>query len=257
MDLPIARLVEFDTSLSLSAIGSPFVLSSLAQCFVRLFLALAVAGWTLFAADGAREGGEGNAHYRKGAYAAAIQAYESGLAERDRHEASELTSALWNNLGLALHRADSTEKAMSIFQNALATAPGPEAKSRAAYNAGTAAAQAGHDEAALGRLRQALLANPGHERARFNFEFIKREIERQKERRKKQKQQQNQKQPNIQPSDFAKRLKARADSLVAQRQYEDAYRLMTQGLQRDSTIRAFRSFIQRTGTVAQIDSTGT
>jgi tetratricopeptide (TPR) repeat protein len=220
---------------------------------MRALLLLAITGWTLFAADGVREGREGNAHYRAGAYAAAVRAYETALTERDPQAASPLTSALWNNLGLALHRADSTQKAVAAFQNAFATAPAAPAQARAAYNAGTAAAQASHDEAALGRLRQALLADPSHEAARFNFELVKRQLER-KKKKQQQKQQKRQPPPDVQPSPFAERLKTRADSLVARRRYTDAYRLMTQGLQRDSTVRAYRPFIQRTATVAQIDT---
>jgi tetratricopeptide (TPR) repeat protein len=223
---------------------------------VRSFLVLAIAGWTLFTADGAQEGREGNERYRAGAYPAAIRAYQRGLAERDRHAASALTSKLWNNLGLALHRTDSTERAVAVFQHAFRTAEAAAGRGRAAYNAGTAAAQTDRDQAALGRLRQALLADSSHEAARFNFELVKRRLERKKKQQKKKKQKQKPS-PDVQPSAFARRLKARADSLVARRRYADAYRLMTKGLRRDSTVRAFRSFIRRTSAVVQIDSAGT
>ena len=222
---------------------------------MRTLLAGLLVGWTLFAADGAAEGHDGNDRYQDGAYAQARRAYGSGLAERDRRAAARITSALWHNLGLALHRTDSTQRAMAAFQSAIATAPGSLAHGRAAYNAGTAAAQAGRDEAALGRLRQALLADPSRTDARFNFEFIKRELKRE-EKQKKKKKRKRQPPPDVQPSPFAERLRARADSLVAQRQYADAHQLMERGLRRDSTVRAYRSFIQRTGAVAQIDTLG-
>ncbi|PSQ84573.1 MAG: hypothetical protein BRD44_00455 [Bacteroidetes bacterium QS_7_67_15] len=180
----------------------------------------------------------------------------SPLAERDRRAASALTSKLWNNLGLALHRTDSTERAVAVFQHAFRTAEAAAGRGRAAYNAGTAAAQTDRDQAALGRLRQALLADSSHEAARFNFELVKRRLERKKKQQKKKKQKQKPS-PDVQPSAFARRLKARADSLVARRRYADAYRLMTKGLRRDSTVRAFRSFIRRTSAVVQIDSAGT
>ena len=221
---------------------------------MRPLLAALLLGWTLFAADGAEQGREGNDRYRSGAYAQARQAYGRGLAERDQRTASAITSALWHNLGLALHRTDSTERAVAVFQHAFRTAEAAAGRGRAAYNAGTAAAQTDRDPAALGRLRQALLADSSHEAARFNFELVKRRLERKKKQQKKKKQKPP---PDVQPSAFARRLKARADSLVAQRRYADAYRLMTKGLRRDSTVRAFRSFIRRTSAVAQIDSAGT
>ena len=222
---------------------------------MRLLLAALLLGWTLFAADGAKQGREGNDRYRSGAYAQARQAYGRGLAERDQRTASAITSALWHNLGLALHRTDSTQRATAAFQSAIGTAPDSLARSRAAYNAGTAAAQADHNQAALGRFRQALLTNPGHAEARYNFEVVKRELQRKKQKQKKKKKK-NRPPPDVQPSAFAERLKARADSLVAQRQYAGAYQLMQQGLRRDSTVRAYRSFIRRTGAVAQIDTLG-
>ena len=224
---------------------------------MRSFLIIAVASWTLFAADGVREGREGNEQYRAGAYAEAMRAYERGLAERDARTASAITSKLLNNLGLALHRADSTGPSFAAFQRAFRIAPGAEGRGRAAYNAGTVAAQTGRDPAALGRLRQALLADPSHEAARFNFELVKRRRERDKKKRRKKKKKNKQTPPaDVQPSPFAERLKARADSLVARRRYAAAHRLLQRGLQRDSTVRAFRSFIRRTEAVAQIDSTG-
>ena len=226
---------------------------------MRTLLIFAVAGWTLFAADGVREGRGGNAHYRAGDYPAAVQAYRAGLSERKQQGApSALTAALWHNLGLALHRTGRPEEATSAFKEAFATAAGPQGRARAAYNAGTAAAQAGRHQIALAYLRQALLADPAHERARFNFEVVKRKLQRERQRQKKKKQPPNASPPpDIQPSPFAQRLKARADSLIAQHRYSTAYRLMTNGLRRDSTVRAFQSFIQRTGTVAQIDADST
>jgi hypothetical protein len=87
------------------------------------------------------------------------------------------------------------------------------------------------------------VARPDFPEARFNYEWVKRRLD----------------SPPPQggtppePSDFARRLKARADALVAQRQYRDALDLMNDGLRRDSTVAAFADYVQRLGDVVQIE----
>lgn len=199
----------------------------------------------LFADDGADEGRRGNALYRQGAYAEAAQAYRTGLDGRDG-AADAITSALWNNLGMALYRAEDLSGARGAFERALATAPSTSDSVRALYNAGNAAFAQDSLDAALDRYRRALLNDPSHENARYNYEYVKRQQTKASSPRSRR--------SSIEPSAFARQLKQRADSLVAERQYEAAHRLMRGGLQRDSTVAAYRSFIQRTGEVAQIDT---
>lgn len=214
-------------------------------------LLLALAAWTLFAADGTGEGRRGNARYRAGDYAAAAEAYQAGLDALGPDAPAALTSALWNNLGLARHRQGQPQQAADAFAQALAAASDAEGRARAAYNAGNAAAQSKQLRAALGFYEKALLADPAHDDARYNYEYVKRQLEKQE---KKKKPKPSDPPPDIDPSDFAKRLKRQADSLVAQQRYRAAFNLMTGGLRQDSTVRAFQPFIQRTGTVADIDA---
>jgi len=200
----------------------------------------------LFAADGADDGRRGNALYEEGAYAEAAAAYRAGL-DGYGNETGPSYTGLWNNLGAALHRQGKYKEAATAFQHALDAAETPAHRARAFYNAGNNAAAQGQIESALDFYRNALLADPDYEDARFNYEYLKREQT--------NRQRQQQSDPDtIEPSDYARKLKRRAETLAKQRRYADAYRLMQAGRQRDSTVAAFQSFITRLSDVAQIDT---
>ena len=194
---------------------------------------------------GAREGREGNAHFADGRFEDAAERYRAGLA-RSTVPAGAVPSGLLNNLGSALFEREEVGEAQAAFESALAAAVEPEDRARAAYNAGNALAAQENIEAALGFYRRALLARPDFPDARFNYELYKRRLE----------EDTPPEQPNddaLEPSDFAREVKARADSLVAERLYTDAFEAMQDGLAADSTVRAFAEFIGRLRAVVEIE----
>ncbi|MGB3544615.1 MAG: hypothetical protein WBA11_16975, partial [Rubrivirga sp.] len=85
-------------------------------------------------------------------------------------------------------------------------------------------------------LQLALLLDPT-EHARRNQEIARRSLD----------------QPPPEPTGSAQQIKARADSLVAERQYREALDVMEDGLSRDSSVAAFSDFIDRLGGVVQIE----
>ena len=192
---------------------------------------------------GAREGQRANALYGEEQYEEAVAAYREGLA---RSEASGTVYAdLLNNLGCALYEQEEFGEAQASFEASLAAALAPEGRARAAFNAGNAAAQQQNFEAALGFYRQALLARPDYFEAAFNYEYLKRQ---QQEDRP-----QSPDAPPVEPSAFAERLKAQADSLVAAQQYGAALETMQRGLLADSTVQAYSDFVGRLSAVVEID----
>ena len=209
-------------------------------------LLIVVLAALLGMADGADDGRRGNTLYEAGDYTAAAAAYRTGI---DQHETADgpLYANLWNNLGAALHRDESYADAAEAFRTAADVATTPRQEARALYNAGNNAVAQDQLDAALDLYRRALLAAPDYDDARFNYEYLKREMTRRQEQR-------SESADQPEPSAFARTLKRRADSLITNRQYEDAYRLMQDGLQQDSTVAAFQSFITRLGEVTQIDS---
>lgn len=196
----------------------------------------------------ASEGRRGNALYEEGAYEEAAAAYRAALADYDNETGARYTG-LWNNLGAALHRQEQYEEAAAAFGRAIAAAEAPAHRARALYNAGNNAEAQGQSEAAMGFYREALLADPTHDEARYNYEYLKRETAEEQQR------QPSASPDDIEPSDYARALKRRAEALADAYRYDAAHRLMQEGLRRDSTVAAFQTFITRLSDVAQIDST--
>ena len=196
--------------------------------------------------DGPREKArEGNRLFGQEEYAGAADAYRAALADADD---PVLTARLFDNLGQALYASQAFTEARNAFETALAEAPDDAFAARAAYHAGNTAAQQQEIEDALGFYRRALLLDPDHAGARFNYEFLKRQ---------QAQDQQNESQPPPKPSALAQRLKAQADKLVEQRDYQEAFDLMQDGMRRDSTVQAYQDFMARLQTVGQIEASGT
>ena len=211
--------------------------------FARFALLLLLLG--LFGDTGAEHGRSGNTLYEQGQYAAAATAYRDGLAALD-DTTGAVYAALQNNLGAALHRQKQFSAARSAFKRAARTAPALDERVRARFNAATAAAGLGSLRAALRDYRQVLLMDPTHTPARYNYEFLKRKLARGSR---------SPAQPDVEPSPYARRLKKKAESLVARRQYGAAVDSMQRGLRRDSTVAAYQDFIARLTDVAEITQT--
>lgn len=200
---------------------------------------------------GARDGRSGNHFMAAGDVGAAVEAYRAGTENGD--VPAGIAFRLWHNLGLATARdttarradapgSDSTAvPADSAFAQALRLAADPADRARIAYDAGTAALTSGDAQAAVALLRRALVLDPARPDARRNYEIARRRAA-------------SQTPPTPpEPSDEAKRIKARADALVREQRYRDALDTMAEGLARDSTVAAYADFTGRLGKVVEIE----
>lgn len=194
-------------------------------------------------------GRKGNQLYNEGKYREAADAYLSGLEQLEEDASAAVRAAFLNNLGAALYRLDVFDGAQTNFIQSFPAADTDRDRTRAAYNAGNAAYRQENLKAALAFYKQALLADPTNESARFNYEFLARRLESDQESP------QQQSENRIDPSEYAKALKEQAERLVAETRYRDAYELMIEGLKVDETVQAFQTFIGRTGKVADINQT--
>lgn len=158
--------------------------------------------------DGKKQGRAGNVFYEKGQYEAAAAAYRAGLSDEAAADPA-VRYGLQYNLGAALHRAGDLDGAQEAFDQALALARSDAAFARAAYNAGNNAFARQELEASLAAYRQALLADPANEDAKYNYEFVKRQLEQQQQQQQggqneqdqQQDQQQNQQEQDQQGQD--------------------------------------------------------
>lgn len=196
--------------------------------------------WTL---SGDAEGRRGNTLYERGAFAEAAAAYQEGIAQADPRDSTQ-QAALHHNWGAALYQQERYTHADSIFAVAENYARTKAERTRIHYNRATNAARAGNTEAALRHYRTTLRLDPSHDDARHNYEVLARQESAPPPRTES---------PDIAPSDYAQRLKRRAEALAAQRNYTAAFTLMQDGLAEDSTVAAYQDFMGRLGTIATID----
>jgi Ca-activated chloride channel homolog len=131
--------------------------------------------------DGKKKGRKGNALYAQEQYAEAVEEFRLGVSAVSKNGPGPVYSGLLNNLGASLYRTGDTEQAEIAFSGAAQMASTPEDLVRASYNAGNAAATGKQLEQALSHYRRALMSDPSNTDAKFNYEFVKRQLEEQQQ----------------------------------------------------------------------------
>ena len=175
---------------------------------------------TALVSDDSDKGRKGNKSYRDKKYQEASRLYKEGIAELEESTKASIRTGLFNNLGAALNRLESFEEAASSFATAIETAESEEGLSRATYNAGNTAFQAQDPQRALDYYRNALLADPENQDARFNYEFVRRMLESQKESGDSGENQQQQQQDQEQSQDEEQEQQENEDEQQSDQQKE-------------------------------------
>lgn len=151
------------------------------------------------------------------------------------------------NLGHSYFHLGDTTNARS-FYGILTASKNDQYRSIAHQQLGVISSGQKKYQAALSHFKDALRANPANEEARYNYELTKKLLEQQ------QKQEQQDKNKKTKPSEFAKKLKARADEYVRNNRFTAAYNLMAQGLQQDPTVSAYNDFINKLKDIAEVEA---
>lgn len=188
--------------------------------------------------------------FNKGDYRAAAEKFRyliDSLGVKD--------DAVMLNLAHAYYLSKDTANALPLYGQLAGSASG-KISSKANQQLGVMANQRGRSAEALQHFRQAVVDDPFNDDARYNYEMLKKKLD---QDQKKQDQQQKKNDQNKQdekkpePSEFAKRLKAQADALVARQAYREAYDLMMDGLKKDKTVSVYQDYIARIKDVADIN----
>ena len=188
---------------------------------------------------GVAEGRGGVAALDAGDPERAEAAFVSGLAADGVPR--EVQARLWHSLGIVRSRRKAVAEADSAFAEAVDRADDPDLRARYAYDAGTAALLGDDPARARDHLRRALVLDPGSPAARRNLEIALRRLATDQD---------------LEPTSFAEDVKARADSLVAARQYGAALDVMEDGLRRDSSVAVYADFVGRLTGVVDIETGG-
>lgn len=203
--------------------------------------------WLITVGASNEDARKGNEAYNNEEYAQAETLYRTAL------EAEPDNAQIMFNLGNALAKQGKVEEAIQTYMQYSELAETPEEKSLAEYNIGTLLSENDQWKAATQHFKNALKYNPTDTDARHNFERAMAEAKKQEEEQQQQDQQQ-QDQDLPPPTDYAKAMKKRAEELVAERKYGEAFKLMQEALQVDETVQNFNDFINRIGAVNEIDS---
>jgi Ca-activated chloride channel family protein len=128
---------------------------------------------------------EGNSLYIEGKYEEALEKYQAAQVE------SPGDRRIMFNLGDAQYRLERHDKALPEYLRAAEDEDKPMS-ARSHYNAGNALYRAGRLEDAIGQYLKTLELDPDDEDAKYNLEFVRREIERREKQQQQRQQQQEQ-----------------------------------------------------------------
>ena len=200
----------------------------------------------LIASSSNEDARKANKAYEEGDYQQAEILYRTAL------EADPDNARIYFNLGNTLAKQGKVEEAIQAYMEFESKATTADEKSLAEYNIGTLLSENEQWKPAVQHLKNALRYNPADSDSRHNFERALAESQKQDEEQQQNQDQQNQDIPP--PTDYAKAMKKRAEQLVAEKKYGEAFNLMQQALQADETVQNFNDFINRIGAVYEIDS---
>ncbi len=172
----------------------------------------------------------GNSAYKKEKYVDAEVNYRKGLEKNAKSFSGTF------NLGNALYRQEKYSEAVEQFQAAAALAGTDKGRIAAAYhNIGNSLLQSGDFAKSIDAYKQALRNNPNDNDTRYNLVYAQQML-------KQQQQQQNQ---DDQKDDMASKIKKKAEMLVANRQYQEAYNLMKDAEKKVPEIVRYKDFTNR------------
>lgn len=147
------------------------------------------------------------------------------------------------NLANAYFHKNDTTNAQQYYSRVLSSEDA-QLRSLAYQQMGVINKQKNDLDKALSDFKSALKSNPSNEDARYNYELLKQMIEQQE-------QEQENEDKDIEPSEYAKQLKAQADKLAKQNLFEQALSIMQKGLQEDETVAAYNNFITKLNDVVE------
>ncbi len=175
---------------------------------------------------------EGNAFYKQGQYRQAVEAYGRALTEDPRNP------LIYFNQGDALFKLEQYDEALQSFYKVI-PAEDKTLVQKAWYNIGNTFYAKNKFQEAIDAYKRALDFNPADKDAKYNLELTLRKM---KEQQNKQKQN---KQESVKPSEYAKKMRKKADTLVREGLFDEALAVMRIALARDKTVAAYNGFIQR------------
>ncbi|HSI74720.1 MAG TPA: tetratricopeptide repeat protein [Lunatimonas sp.] len=155
------------------------------------------------------------------------------------------------NLALSYQNNGQEDEAKKTYEEVIRSGNKTLA-SFAANQVGVLEGRESNHKDALAYFKSALIQNPDNEMARYNYELLSRWLEENEEDKDKEEKDQED-QDKIEPSNYAKRMKAQADEYVDQYRFDEALETMQRALEIDETVAHYQNFIQYLSDVKEIN----
>ncbi|MCG8373628.1 MAG: tetratricopeptide repeat protein [Balneolales bacterium] len=188
---------------------------------------------------------KGNEAYEEGNYELAESHFRAAI------DADPEFAIAHFNLGNALAKQGKIEEAIQHYMEYSSLSETMEEKALAEYNIGTLLSETEQWKPAVQHFKNSLKYNPTDLETVHNFERALNESNKQEDE---QQQEQGENEPPPPPTEYAKAMRQRAEQLVSERRYKEAFDLMQQALQLDESVQNYNDFINRIGEVYEIDS---
>ena len=181
---------------------------------------------------------EGNDFYSQKKYTDAAVSYKKGIEQTGTYYKAA------HNLGNALLEQKNFKEAIPQFELAVKGAENKRQKAASYHNIGNAQLAQKEFEKAIEAYKHSLRNNPADNETRYNLALAKQKLQKQKEDEEK-----NKKDP---PSDYAKRMKKKADDMITKFQFKAASELMKKALEKDMTVSNYKEFMEKMDAVIEI-----
>lgn len=182
---------------------------------------------------------EGNNQYMQKKYSLAMANYTKALVEDGNNVKANF------NIGNTLFKVKQYDKAQEYYLKAIKNTTDPKIKAEAYHNLGNAFMQSHEYKKAVEAYKSALRNNPKDNQTRYNLVLAKR-LESEKKK--------NNPADLPKPSEFAKRMKIKADKLAKEGKFSSAYKLMSDALLQDSTVNHFQDYMKKLNEVIIMDT---
>lgn len=168
-------------------------------------------------------------------------------AEVNFRKAMELDSSNFEaqfNLGDSFYKQQKYAEAIIAFQQSLTNATTKEQKAKVYYNIGNSLLKIRKVSESINVYKESLKLEPNDFDAKYNLSYA---LSLSKNEKSSIPQQPNE------ISDYAKQLKEKAEELVNQYKYKEAFNLMMEGLKIDQSVKHYQDFIQRIKNIVDIE----
>jgi Ca-activated chloride channel family protein len=179
---------------------------------------------------------QGNKEYKNQKYNNATESYSKALQKEPKDVRAHF------NQGDALFQLNELEKAKESYTNAAKLSTNTDIQAKCFYNIGNAFYKQEKYEESAKAYKTSLKLNPKDADAKYNLMMALSKIKKGEKGK-----------PGEEPSEYAKKLKAKADELIKQNKFEEAYVLMENGSKADKTVKkAYGDFITKTKDIVDI-----